>query len=73
MDAAEKGARYAKVFRKAGALLARGRHALAVTTLEEGRKLAEANGDRAMARRFAREIARAQHPDTPPVSSEDAE
>jgi hypothetical protein len=59
MEAAEKGARYAKTFRKAGALLGRHRIARAIAALEEGRALAEQLGDHAMARRFAAEITRA--------------
>ena len=67
MDAAEKGARYARVFRKAGALLGKGRIARAIEVLEEGRSLAEKLGDMGMARRFAAEIIRAN---APPESSE---
>jgi hypothetical protein len=67
MDAAEKGARYARVFRKAGALLSKGRIARAIEVLEEGRSLAEKWGDTGMARRFAVEIIRAG---APPESSE---
>jgi hypothetical protein len=67
MDAAEKGARYARVFRKAGVLLGKGRIARAYEVLEEGRLLAERWGDRGMARRFAEEIARTS---CPPESSE---
>jgi len=59
MDAAEKGARYARVFRKAGVLLGRGRIARAVQVLEEGRILAEQMGDARMALRFVAEIERA--------------
>ncbi|MGH7839829.1 MAG: hypothetical protein ACREQC_18730 [Candidatus Binataceae bacterium] len=59
MEAAEKGARYAKIFRKAGALLGRSRVARAIAALEEGRALAEQLGDQGMARRFAAEIERA--------------
>jgi len=59
LDAAEKGAKYAKIFRKAGALLGRSRIARAIVALEEGRALAEQLGDHAMARRFAAEIKRA--------------
>jgi len=59
MDAAEKGARYARVFRKAGVLLGRGRIARAIRVLEEGRILAEQMGDARMALRFAAEIERA--------------
>jgi hypothetical protein len=60
MEAAEKGARYAKIFRKAGALLGRHRIARAIAALEEGRALAEQLGDHAMARRFAAEITQAR-------------
>jgi hypothetical protein len=62
MDATEKGARYARLFRKAGVLLGRGRIARAVLVLEEGRAFAESQGDRGMARRFAIEIERAGKP-----------
>jgi hypothetical protein len=68
MDAAEKGARYARVFRKAGLLLGKGSIARAIQVLEEGKSLAEQCGDAAMARRFAAEIARASNPS--PESSE---
>jgi hypothetical protein len=67
MDAAEKGARYARVFRKAGVLLGKGRIARAIEVLEEGRLLAEQWGDAGMARRFAADIIRAS---APPESSE---
>ncbi|MGH7916702.1 MAG: hypothetical protein ACREQE_04480 [Candidatus Binataceae bacterium] len=59
MDAAEKGRRYAKVFRKAGVLLARSRVARAVEVLKDGQALAQEMGDRAMAQRFAAEVERA--------------
>jgi hypothetical protein len=62
MDAAEKGARYARVFRKAGVFLAKGRIARAIEVLEEGKSLAEKWGDPGMARRFAAEIVRANAP-----------
>jgi hypothetical protein len=62
MDAAEKGARYARVFRKAGALLSKGRIARAIEVLEEGKSLAESWGDAEMTRRFAAEIARVNAP-----------
>jgi hypothetical protein len=62
MDAAEKGARYAKIFRKAGALLGNGSIARAIEALEQGKAMAEEWGDEGMARRFAAEIARAQEP-----------
>jgi hypothetical protein len=67
MDAAEKGARYARIFRKAGVLLGKRRIARAIAVLEEGKSLAESLGDEGMARRFAVEIARAS---TPPESSD---
>jgi len=65
MDAAEKGARYARVFRRAGVLLGRGRIPRAIQVLEEGRTLAEELGDPGMARRFATEIERASSPAKP--------
>jgi hypothetical protein len=67
MDAVEKGARYARVFRKAGVLLGKGSIARAIEVLEEGKSLAEEWGDAGMARRFAGEIVRASNP---PESSE---
>ena len=70
MDAAEKGARYARVFRKAGVLLGRGRIAQAVKVLEEGRTLAEREDDQAMARRFRHEIERAEDPSLASTDSE---
>jgi hypothetical protein len=66
MNAAEKGARYARIFRKAGVLLGKGSIARAIEVLEEGKALAEQLGDPGMARRFAAEIARAT---APPESS----
>jgi hypothetical protein len=68
MDPAEKGARYARIFRKAGVLLGKGRIARAIKVLEEGRSLAEKWGDVGMARRFDAEITRAGG--LPPESSE---
>ena len=59
MDPAEKGARYARIFRKAGVLLGKGRIARAIKVLEEGRSLAEKWGGVGMARRFDAEIIRA--------------
>ncbi|MGH7780338.1 MAG: hypothetical protein ACREQR_10975 [Candidatus Binataceae bacterium] len=56
MDAAEKGLRYARAFRKAGTFLGKGNIARAVATLKEGRALAKELGDHSMARRFAAEI-----------------
>jgi hypothetical protein len=62
MDPAEKGSRYARVFRKAGVLLGRGRIARAIEVLEGGRIFAERMGDVGMARRFKVEIDRASNP-----------
>ncbi|MGO9602022.1 MAG: hypothetical protein ACLQAT_01215 [Candidatus Binataceae bacterium] len=62
MDAAEKGQRYARIFRKAGTFLGKGNIARAVEALKEGQALAEELGDRAMAQRFATEIAAASNP-----------
>jgi hypothetical protein len=56
MDAAEKGQRYARAFRKAGTFLGKGNIARAIAALKEGLVLAEAQGDHAMARRFSAEI-----------------
>ncbi|HVN29182.1 MAG TPA: hypothetical protein VMT64_11875 [Candidatus Binataceae bacterium] len=60
MTPAEKGERYARIFRKAGALLANGSIARAVEAFKEGVKLAEEQGDAKMAARFQAEIDRAQ-------------
>jgi hypothetical protein len=68
MNAAEKGARYARIFRKAGVLLGKGSIARAIKVLEEGKSLAERWGDVGMARRFDAEIMRAGNP--PSESSE---
>jgi len=62
VDTAEKGQRYARIFRKAGAFLAKGNIARAVEALKEGQLLAEQLGDKTMARRFAEEIAAAGKP-----------
>jgi hypothetical protein len=62
MEPAEKGARYARLFRKAGLLLGKGRVALAVTVLEEGRVFAERLGDRGIANRFRLEVERVSKP-----------
>ncbi|HUN58574.1 MAG TPA: hypothetical protein VMU41_10705 [Candidatus Binataceae bacterium] len=62
MDAAEKGQRYAKVFRRAGNFLSKGNVARAVEILKEGQALAEKSGDIAMAGRYAAEIERAAKP-----------
>jgi hypothetical protein len=60
MDAAEKGERYARIFRKAGTLLGKGNIARAVKVLKEGVELADGFGDRRMSERFQAEIERAQ-------------
>ncbi len=65
MDATEKGQRYARIFRKAGTLLGKSETSRAIEALREGQALAEQLGDRAMARRFADEIARAGKPENP--------
>ncbi len=57
MDPAEKGQRYARIFRKAGTFLGKGNIARAVEVLKQGQLLAEELGDRRMAERFAQEIA----------------
>jgi hypothetical protein len=62
MDSAEKGQRYARIFRKAGVFLGKGDIARAVETLKEGEALASQLGDRTMAKRFADEIANASRP-----------
>jgi len=60
MDAAEKGERYARIFRKAGTFLAKGNIARAVEVFKEGVVFAHAQGDGKMAERFQGEIDRAQ-------------
>ncbi len=62
MDTAEKGERYARIFRKAGTFIGKGNIARAVETLKEGQALAESLGDAAMAKRFAREIENVSKP-----------
>lgn len=58
MTPAEKGERYARIFRKGGAFLAKGNIARALVVFKEGEALALKLGDQAMARRYAGEIAR---------------
>jgi hypothetical protein len=70
MTPAEKGSRYARMFRKAGLLLGRGRVSHAVLVLEEGRMFAERMGDHGMARRFALEVERANANSYSPFSSD---
>jgi hypothetical protein len=60
MTPAEKGQRYAKVFRKAGNLLSKGKIARAIEVLKEGEALATEMGDAGMARQFAAEVLRAE-------------
>jgi hypothetical protein len=67
MEAASKGERYARIFRKAGVFIGKGDIARAIETLKEGVTLAEASSDRAMVRRFNEEIERIQKPAGPPA------
>ncbi|HTT75027.1 MAG TPA: hypothetical protein VMF50_03515 [Candidatus Binataceae bacterium] len=62
MDAAEKGQRYAKLFRRAGNFLSKGNVARAIEVLKDGQALAEQLGDASMARRYADEIERVGSP-----------
>ncbi len=62
MDPAEKGQRYARIFRKAGTFLGKGNIVRAIETLKEGETLAKQLGDQTMARRFADEIASVSGP-----------
>ena len=56
MNAAEKGQRYARIFRKVGVFLNKGETARALEALNDGKKIAEREGDSKMAQRFAGEI-----------------
>jgi hypothetical protein len=58
MNAAEKGQLYARIFRKVGVFIGKGEISRAVKELEDGMKIADGNGDRKMAARFAEEITR---------------
>jgi Tfp pilus assembly protein PilF len=60
MDHAEKGQRYARIFRKAGTFLGKGNIARAAEVLKEGIELARSLGDEAMARRFEEDLRRAE-------------
>jgi hypothetical protein len=60
MDAAAKGERYARIFRKAGTFLGKSNIARAVEAFKEGVDLATAEGDARMAERFQAEIDRAR-------------
>jgi hypothetical protein len=66
MNAAEKGERYARIFRKAGVFFGKGNIARAVEVLKDGKALAEVLGDARMAERFAREIETVSAPPEPP-------
>jgi hypothetical protein len=57
MNAAEKGERYARIFRKVGVFLGKGEISRALEALNDGKKIAEREGDSKMAQRFAAEIA----------------
>ncbi|HEY2104333.1 MAG TPA: hypothetical protein VGH29_01025 [Candidatus Binataceae bacterium] len=65
MDAAAKGERYARVFRKAGTFIGKGNIARAIELLKEGQELAQRQGDLGMARRFGDEIARLSQQNPP--------
>lgn len=58
MDAAAKGERYARLFRKVGTFIGKGNIARAIEVLKEGQELAQSLGDLGMAGRFGDEIAR---------------
>jgi len=62
MSPAEKGERYARIFRKAGALIGQASIPRAIKTLKQGAALAAELGDRAILRRFEDEIARLSRP-----------
>jgi hypothetical protein len=65
MDAATKGERYARLFRKAGTFIGKGNIARAIEALKEGQELARNEGDAQMERRFSQEIARISPQNTP--------
>jgi hypothetical protein len=65
MNAAEKGERYARIFRKAGVFLGKGQISRAVEALNDGKKIAELEGDSKMAERFAAEISAVTKPAEP--------
>jgi hypothetical protein len=62
MNAAEKGERYARIFRKVGVFLGKGEISRALEALNDGKKVAEREGDSKMAARFAAEIAMIARP-----------
>ncbi len=65
MDWGAKGARDARIFRKAGAYLAKGNLTRVREVLKEGRDLAEREEPSKMARRFSAEMERAKAPADP--------
>lgn len=65
MNAAEKGERYARVFRRVGVFLGKGEIARALEALNDGKKIAEREGDSKMAQRFAAEIVAIAKPPDP--------
>ena len=65
MEPAEKGERYARLFRKAGVFLAKADIGRATQVLSEGEELARSLGDGVMARRFAKEIERIRRAGVP--------
>ncbi len=65
MDAAAKGERYARLFRKVGTFIGKGNIARAIEVLKEGQELAQSLGDLGMARRFGDEIARLSRQNPP--------
>lgn len=60
MTPAEKGERYARIFRKAGTFLAKGNIARAIEVFKQGLELAHSNQDIKMGERFQSEIERAE-------------
>jgi hypothetical protein len=58
MTPAEKGERYARIFRKAGTFLGKGNIARAIEVLKQGLEVARSFGDTAMAARFQADIDR---------------
>ena len=62
MNAAEKGERYARIFRKVGVFLGKGEISRALEVLNDGKKIAEREGDSKMAARLAAEIASVAKP-----------
>ncbi|HEV3112436.1 MAG TPA: hypothetical protein VGY99_18275 [Candidatus Binataceae bacterium] len=65
MDAAAKGERYARLFRKVGTFIGKGNIARAIEVLKEGQELAQSQGDLGMVRRFGDEIARLSQQNPP--------